>query len=156
MVVPLVALRADMQRRLEEKGIDAHVWSGRGGNRAASIVLVTPESAVTKGFGEFVNRLRGWQQLDRIVVDECHTVLDSTEEFRPKMRELGQVLGEAGAQVVFLTATLGPADEEGFSRTMGIRRKEAVVFHSATTRRNVRYQVVKAAKGGVAWKIGSC
>ena len=148
MVVPLVALRADMQRRLEEKGIDVHVWSGRGGNRAASIVLVTPESAVTKGFGEFVNRLRGWQQLDRIVVDECHMVLDSTEEFRPKMRELGQVLGEAGAQVVFLTATLGPADEEGFCRTMGIRRKEAVVFRSATTRRNVRYQVVKAAKGG--------
>ena len=49
---------------------------------------------------------------------------------------------------MFLTATLGPADEEGFCRTMGIRRKEAVVFRSATTRRNVRYQVVKAAKGG--------
>ena len=105
MVVPLVALKADMQRQLEKKGIDTHVWSGRGGNRAASIVLVTPESAVTKGFGEFVNRLRGWQQLDRIVVDECHTVLDSTEEFRPKMRELGQVLEKVGAQVVFLIAT---------------------------------------------------
>ena len=59
MVVPLVALRVDMQRRLEEKSTDAHMWSGRRGNRTASIMLVTPESAVTKGFGEFVNRLRG-------------------------------------------------------------------------------------------------
>ena len=48
-------------------------------------MLVTLESAVTKGFGEFVNWLRGRQQLDRIVVDEYYTVLDSTEEFRPKM-----------------------------------------------------------------------
>ena len=85
MVVPLVALKADMQRRLKKKGIDAHVWSGRGGNRAASIVLVTLESVVMKGFEEFVHRLRGWQQLDKIIVNECHTVLDSTEEFRPKM-----------------------------------------------------------------------
>ena len=76
--------------------------------------------------------------MDRIVVDECHMVLDSTEEFWPKMWELGQVLGKARAQVVFLTATLEPSDEEGFCRTMGIRRKEAVVFRSATTRRNVR------------------
>ena len=85
MVVLLVALRVDMQRRLEKKGIDAYVWSGRAGNRAASIVLVTLESVVTKGFGEFVHWLRGRQQLDKIIVDECHTVLDSTEEFRPKM-----------------------------------------------------------------------
>ena len=101
VVVALVALRADMQRRLEEVGIDVHVWSGRGGNRAASIVLVTPESAVTNGFGEYINRLQGRQQLDRMVVDECHTVLDSTEEFRPRMRELGRVLGEVGYRRYF-------------------------------------------------------
>ena len=46
-------------------------------------------------------------------------------------------MGKVGAQVVFWTATLGPADMEGFCRTMGIRRKEAVVFCSATTRQNV-------------------
>ena len=85
MVVPLLALKADMQRRLKKKGIDAYVWSGRGGNRAASIVLVTLESVVMKGFEEFVHRLRGRQKLDKIIVDEYHTVLDSTEEFRPKM-----------------------------------------------------------------------
>ena len=150
VVVPLVALRADMQRRLEEISIDAHMWQGRGGKRAASIVLVTPESVVTKGFREFINRLRGRQQLDRIVVDECHTVLDSTEEFRPRMRELGQVLGDIGVQMVFLTATLGPGDEEEFCRLMGIRRKEAVIFRSATTRRNIQYQVVEERGGAKA------
>ena len=42
--------------------------------------------------------------LDRIVVDECHTVLDSDRE----MRAMGQTLREIGVQMVFLTATLAP------------------------------------------------
>ncbi|KAL2104431.1 hypothetical protein VUR80DRAFT_942 [Thermomyces stellatus] len=57
VVVPLVALRQDLHERCERAGIDSHVWQGRGGNRGASIVFVTPESAVTKGFRVFVNRL---------------------------------------------------------------------------------------------------
>jgi superfamily II DNA helicase RecQ len=77
VVVPLVALRGDLHGRCQRMGIDAHVWQGQGVNRAAAIVFVTPESAVTVGFRSFANRLQARGQLDRIVVDECHTVLDS-------------------------------------------------------------------------------
>jgi superfamily II DNA helicase RecQ len=41
------------------------------------------------------------------VLDECHTPLDSTPEFRPKMRQLGELM-ESGVQMVYLAATLPP------------------------------------------------
>jgi hypothetical protein len=52
----------------------------------------TPESAVSKTFGTFLDRLQGFHQLDRFVLDECHAPLDSTPEFQPKMRQLGELM----------------------------------------------------------------
>jgi superfamily II DNA helicase RecQ len=58
----------------------------------AQIVLVQPESAVSKTFAQYLNKLQGLGQLDRIVIDECHTVLDSKTDFRPNMRKSGAVM----------------------------------------------------------------
>ncbi|KAH9203746.1 hypothetical protein DL95DRAFT_138461 [Leptodontidium sp. 2 PMI_412] len=44
----------------------------------SQIIIVTPESAVSKTFRTFLDRLQGLHQLDRFVFDKCHTVLDST------------------------------------------------------------------------------
>ncbi|KAF4225022.1 hypothetical protein CNMCM6805_007133 [Aspergillus fumigatiaffinis] len=74
VVVPLVALRADMQRRCQQLGILCVAWESRRPPDAASIVLVTPESAVSPDFQTFLNRLRWMRRLDRIVIDECHVV----------------------------------------------------------------------------------
>ena len=52
--------------------------------------------------------------MDRIVIDECHTVLDSKPDFRPKMRGAGALMFERGVQMIYLTATLSPADEAEF------------------------------------------
>lgn len=46
IVTPLVALQNDMDVRCAKMGIDAYVWKSRGVQRAASLVFVTPESAV--------------------------------------------------------------------------------------------------------------
>jgi superfamily II DNA helicase RecQ len=46
-------------------------------------VLVTPESAVTKAFSRFINQKKMMRQLDRIVIDEYHVVLESTDKWRP-------------------------------------------------------------------------
>ena len=46
-------------------------------------MFVTPEVAVTKGFQSFINQLQGRGQLNRVVVNECHMVLDSEYGFRP-------------------------------------------------------------------------
>ena len=58
---------------------------------------MTPEAT----FSTFLNRLQGMHQLDRIVVDECHTVLDSTPRFRPRLRELGGLV-KRRVQMVYL------------------------------------------------------
>lgn len=52
-------------------------WNSRRPNEWAQVVLVTPESAVGEAFGQFINRQRAMGRLDRIVVDECHVILDS-------------------------------------------------------------------------------
>jgi superfamily II DNA helicase RecQ len=106
------------------------------------VVFVTPESAVTKGFQLFVNRLQAQQQLDRIVVDECHTILDSERSFRPQLREVGSMIQESGVQAVFLTATLAPHDEDEFYYRMGLSPSRACMFRARTTRVNIRYRVV--------------
>ncbi|KAK3896340.1 ATP-dependent DNA helicase, partial [Staphylotrichum tortipilum] len=135
VVVPLVALRDDLSSRCERHGIEAHVWQRQGPNRAAAIVFVTPESAVTEGFRTFINRLQARGQLDRVFVDECHTVLDSDRGFRPQMGELGGALQEMGVQVVFLTATLAPADVGEFYAKMRLDGRRVRLFRSRTIRR---------------------
>lgn len=52
-------------------------------------------------------------KLDRVIVDECHTILESTPSFRPKLRALG-TLALVGVQMVYLTATLPKTDEDAF------------------------------------------
>jgi superfamily II DNA helicase RecQ len=49
--------------------------------------------------------MQGLGQLDQIVLDECYTLLDSTLDFRPKIKELGKLV-KREVQIVFLTATL--------------------------------------------------
>jgi hypothetical protein len=41
-----------------------------------SIVIVTPESAISDDFKTFINRLKATRQLDRVVIDECYIVLN--------------------------------------------------------------------------------
>ena len=141
VVVPLVSLREDLHERCRALGIETHIWQSRQGHRPASMVFVTPESAVTKGFGEFVKRLQGRQALDRVVVDECHTILDGARGFRPQLRRLGETLSEWGVQRVFLTATLGPEEEMAFYRAADLLGKKVRVYRSRTTRRNIAYRV---------------
>ncbi|KAG8670796.1 hypothetical protein FPOAC1_004030 [Fusarium poae] len=94
VIVPLISLRDDLHGRCDKSKIGTYSWKSREGHQIAPIIFVTPESAVTKEFGDFVNRLQAR-------LDECHTMLDSTARFRPQMMELGQVLNEWGVQRFF-------------------------------------------------------
>jgi hypothetical protein len=145
VIAPLVSLKDDLQRRCEELQIDSTIWESQRPNRVASVIFVSPESAVSKTFSTFVNRLKGTFQLDRVVVDECHTVLDSGPRFRPKLQKLGRTLVKMCTQLVFLTATLPPRDEEEFCKAMRIpyRPGEPLpgLFRARTARTNIRYEV---------------
>ena len=139
VIVPMISLRADMKRRCGEMHIQCVEWDSRRPAEKASIVLVTPESVPTKAFHGFLNRLRGMHRLERIVIDECHTILDSSDTFRPKLLALREVMS-MGCQVLMLTATLPPREEEEFMKRMGIDGLEVARFRAKTTRANIGYE----------------
>ncbi|PWI64632.1 hypothetical protein PCL_09489 [Purpureocillium lilacinum] len=141
VIVPLTALREDMHGRCEKNKIDSYVWQSHGSHPVATVVFVPPESAVTKGFRDYVNRLQSRQVLDRVIVDECHVLLDASPEFRPKLLQLGGMIREWGVQRVFLTATLPPTDEAEFFRIADISPERVHWFRTRTTRKNIAYRV---------------
>jgi superfamily II DNA helicase RecQ len=91
VIVPFVALEEDLRERCRTLNISCEIWSQMEA-QTASIILVTPESFVSKSFGEFLDRLLVRHELDRIVFDECHAVLDSSYEFRCDIRTIGSYL----------------------------------------------------------------
>jgi superfamily II DNA helicase RecQ len=152
VVVPLIALRGDMMRRCKRLGITCAAWESRHPADGAAVVLVTPESAVSEGFATFLNRLRATQQLDRIVIDECHVVLNRRYTFRKQMQQLGK-LAAAQTQMVLLTATLPPSEEDALYRRMHFEREQVKMFRAATTRSNIAYRVVRVGKAVKAKEV---
>ena len=140
VVLPLISLRWDMQRRCQELGISCAAWDRQWPPDGASIVLVTPESVPSDAFQRFMDRQRTLKRLDRIVIDECHMVLSQEPEFRPLMKELGQ-LRSAQTQMICLTATLPPSAEPEFCRRMRWTDGDVIWHRGRTHRPNVAYRV---------------
>ena len=76
VIVLLNSLRDNIKRRCNEAGIESVEWSLRTLAFSARIVFVTPELAVTKGFGRFIEIRKIAGGIDRIVIDECYMILD--------------------------------------------------------------------------------
>ncbi|PVH91867.1 hypothetical protein DM02DRAFT_734000 [Periconia macrospinosa] len=147
VVAPLNALRDDLQDRCDQLGIPCAKWDGRRPPYWARIVLVTPESAVTKGFSRFLDEKRMLHQLDRIVIDECHVLLESTKDWRPDVLKMTEMT-EKGTQVVYLTATLPPTLQPAFFQTAGLDAETVTVCRDErTTRTNIAYQVLEYPRG---------
>ncbi len=140
VVVPLIALRQDLQRKCEGWGIHCVEWNPRRPNNEAQIVLVTPESFISDPFQSSLQRLRNSQQLVRIVVDECHELLFTTENFRPALQQM-RVLVQAEVQILFLSATLPPSQEATFRALFLFRDDELHVLRTSTNRENIGYLV---------------
>ena len=99
------------------------------------------ESAVSQSFADFVNAKMLNQQLERVIIDECHTVLQSTKKFRPKVLQLRDLISRQ-TQVVCLTATLPPRREPAFMSVMDMEPDEVSIIREPTTRPNIRYSVI--------------
>jgi len=117
IVIPLVPLQNDLKVRCNKSGVTCSIWRGDQAVEAASIVLVTPELAVSKAFQQFVNLLQVTHWLDCIVINKCNTLLASCPNFWPKMRQLGELV-RLQIPIVFMTATLQPTNEEQFCQSM--------------------------------------
>lgn len=141
VVVPKKALQANMKQRCIDGGIKCAVWSeGRPPPYDAKIIFVIAESAVSQTFADFINSKVGTQQLERVVIDECHTIMQSTDEWRPHVRKLRELAGRS-TQVVCLTATLPPAKQAEFMSAMDIDEKEGCILRESTTRANIAYSI---------------
>jgi RecQ family ATP-dependent DNA helicase len=145
VVVPLIALRSDMKRRCDKFGIMCTEWMRTRQPDGASIVLVTPESAMGAEFGTYLNRMRTMRRLDRIVIDECHIILNNGLDFRKYMQQLGQLM-TAETQMVLLTATLPPTKEVELQQRMGWGEGQMKIFRAPTVRKNIRYEVVNTGR----------
>jgi hypothetical protein len=143
VIVPLKSLERSLHQRCQEAGISCIRWDPQKRERMAQIVLVQPEAVMGKTFAQYLNKLQGLGQLDRIVIDECHTVLDSRPDFRPEMRKAGAMMIDRGVQMVYLTATLSPADEAEFLDIMKVEIPDDCKFRGRTSRPNIAYSVVE-------------
>lgn len=104
-------------------------------------MFVIAESAVSQSFADFVNAKMLNQQLERIIIDECHSVLQSTKKFRPKVLQLRELISRQ-TQVVCLTATLLPRREPAFMSIMDMEPSEVRMIRESTVRPNIRYSVI--------------
>jgi len=86
------------------------------------------------------------QSLDRIVIDECHVVLNDQLDFRKMLQQLGQ-LAMAETQMVLLTATLPPSLEEELFQRMFWQRDEVTLIRGSTVRPNIAYSVIDGGEG---------
>ena len=140
VVVPLLSLKNHLRDRCLKLGIRCEMWDADKQPDGAQIVLVTPEGTTSDAFHTFMNRQRLMGVIDRIVFDECHVALDSMDGFRLKVLEM-EKLSQYQTQLVYLTATLKPADEETWFRVMGLPMEKVLTVRDVTTRRNIRYRV---------------
>lgn len=143
VIAPLTALLDDLLDRCERAGIPSTKWDGRRPPYWARIVFVTPESAVSAPFGRFLDALRAQGDLDRIVIDECHTMLESTATWRPDVLKLVQMTTK-DTQVIYLTATLPPIRQPCLLQLAGLNERSLTVCRDqSTARTNIAYSVVE-------------
>ena len=141
VVVPKKALQSNLKQRCIDAGIKCAVWSeGRAPPYDAKIVFAIAESAVSRTFADFINSKTAAHQLERIVIDECHTILQSDEKWRPNVLKLRELAGRS-TPVVCLTATLPPQKQAAFMEAMDMYSSETQILRDVTTRPNIAYSV---------------
>ncbi len=69
-------------------------------------------------------------------------VLDSIAEFRPEIRQVGELV-ERGVQMIYLIATLLPHIKPEFISIIRIKADNIHIFRSATSCPNIVYSIIK-------------
>ncbi|KAL3599869.1 hypothetical protein FPOAC2_04097 [Fusarium poae] len=149
VVVPFVALMDDLVTRATDMGVDciryrSSMSSGREGMpRAARLIVVSADVVSSAEFCGYVDGLSCTGLLQRIFVDECHTVIMDIG-YRAKLGELVG-LRRFGCPLVLLTATLPVVLEDWFRGEM--LAKSAIIVRDRTVKLNCRYEVQQVEPG---------
>lgn len=150
LILPLVSLRGDLLRRTRDLAIDHWVWTPHE-TRTAPLVFVSAEAAGTKAFRAYAYRLAAQGELERIVLDEAHFTI-TTSEYRAAMVDLALIRG-VRTQFVYLTATLPPTMQAQFELQNHLVHPKMI--RASTNRRNLFYMVEQASGPGRLYQEGA-
>ncbi|KAF8488793.1 P-loop containing nucleoside triphosphate hydrolase protein [Hysterangium stoloniferum] len=106
VVVPLVALLADCERRCQEAGVTYAVWSKDDPRPFTSVVFVSAEEAITGEFLGYAKHMCALGRLMYIYIEEGHLIM-VVANYREKLPYLRDLYG-IGVPVAILSATLPP------------------------------------------------
>ncbi|XP_066285657.1 uncharacterized protein [Branchiostoma lanceolatum] len=153
IVIPLLALGADLLRRYEEKGIPAiflsHLTAEATLNATihdlnsttpkTKLLIITPETLIDKAVvWDSVVRLKERGLLEMVVLDEAHCMDQMGHEFRPTYLKLSKRT-ELQAQIVACTATATPTTKQ-FIIT-NLQMENCRIFYTSVDRKNIQYCV---------------
>ncbi|KFX97428.1 hypothetical protein O988_04874 [Pseudogymnoascus sp. VKM F-3808] len=137
LVLPMVALRGDMLDRCRRVGIQPLIWSIERRD-SASLVIMSAEAVCTESFLEYAHLLVNRQQLDRIVIDECHLTI-TANDYRKCMSQVGWYVRQVKTQTVWLTATLPPTMQDDLIEHNKLVRPR--IIRESTNRPNLKYMI---------------
>lgn len=127
VISPLVALMTDQVQKLKQKGIKAEFLNAkmnkekydgilqdlRGENPTIKMLYITPERCENDKFKAILADMVRKKQLERIAVDEAHTVVEWGATFRASYKNLTDIREITGdIKWVALTATASPQMEQ--------------------------------------------
>jgi superfamily II DNA helicase RecQ len=114
IITPLVALGSQLKSSCIQMGLDVEIFV-KGRARKARVVIVVTETAGTEDFKEFVMELQLNKQLDRVVWDEAHMLVND-QSYRLAIS--GSSSLQLKCQLVFVTATCPPSMVEEIAGLM--------------------------------------
>jgi ATP-dependent DNA helicase RecQ len=152
VIMPLLSLIADQERKLSETDIPVHVLKGglsphekdemlRGiRERGPCIVLATPEACLVPAT---LTALAGCR-ISHLVIDEAHCVSEWGETFRPSYLDLGCLADRIGAPLI--TAFTATASERVIEKVKAVlfAGRDVHVVAASPDRPNISYRVDRA------------
>lgn len=140
-ILPLTSMHEQYRQRFHKHGLSFETWtfSSHPSNAAKNILVIMEQGAEPK-LREFVDQLLTSKRVVRVVLDEAHLAL-THDSFRTIMGLL-KWLGQAGVQILLMSATVPPSLEQAVFHKLGIA--DYVVCRERTDRRNISYNVLIA------------
>ena len=140
VILPLLSLLQGQLARARALNISATIFDSRNPPDSVQLVFTTPESSITSDFQNFLHRLKQYKRLNRIIIDECHEVLNSTQTFRKNIRRLDKLI-EKRTQIILLTATLPPRYKSSLFDILYLSPEKLFKYRLSSNRSNIRYSV---------------
>ena len=139
VVSPMLALKADFIRRAQSAGLTVSGDVSTFNNE--SLLVLTPEAALSVPGKQVLNRLQAFNALAKIFIDEAHLILTDTI-FRGTLCHLPS-LGGYNAPVVLLTATCPIKMEKKLVDAFFHWSCNPIVVRQSCNRPNLVYSVVE-------------